>query len=80
MKLSAIGWNVAFAKAAMPTAQAERISREIAAVMALPEVRDKFLQAKAEPVSASREATKKMLAAFSAQWVPVIQQAKLQFD
>ena len=80
MKLSAIGWNVAFAKAAMPAAQAERLSREIAAVMALPEVRDKFLQAKSEPVSASREQTKKMLAAFSAQWVPVIQQAKLQFD
>lgn len=80
MKLSATGWNVAFAKASMPPPQAERLAREIAAVMALPEVRDKFLQAKAEPVSASREATKKMLAAFSAQWVPVIQQAKLQFD
>lgn len=80
MKLSATGWNVAFAKTAMPAAQADRIAREIAAVMALPEVRDKFLQAKSEPVSASREATRKMLADFSAQWVPVIQQAKLQFD
>jgi tripartite-type tricarboxylate transporter receptor subunit TctC len=78
--LDATGWNVAFAKAAMPAAQAERIAREIAAVMALPEVREKFLQTRTEPVSAGMEATRKMLSAFSRQWVPAIQLAKLQFE
>ena len=79
-KLTATGWNVAFAKASMPAAQAERLSREIATVMALPAVREKFLQAKIEPVSASAGDTRRMLSAFSAQWVPPIQQAGLQFE
>ena len=79
-KLTAAGWNVAFAKASMPVAQAERLSREIAAVMATPAVREKFLQAKIEPVSSTAEQTRRMLSAFSAQWVPPIQQAGLQFD
>jgi tripartite-type tricarboxylate transporter receptor subunit TctC len=79
-KLTATGWNVAFAKASMPAAQAERLSREIAAVMALPAVREKFLQAKIEPVSSSADETRRMLSAFSAQWVPPIQQAGLQFE
>ncbi|MBN8495121.1 MAG: ABC transporter substrate-binding protein [Burkholderiales bacterium] len=79
-KLTATGWNVAFAKASMPAAQAERLSREIAAVMATPAVREKFLQAKIEPVSSTDEQTRRMLSAFSAQWVPPIQQAGLQFE
>jgi tripartite-type tricarboxylate transporter receptor subunit TctC len=79
-KLTATGWNVAFAKASMPAAQAERLSREIAAVMAMPAVREKFLQAKIEPVSSSADETRRMLSAFSAQWVPPIQQAGLQFE
>ena len=79
-KLTATGWNVAFAKASMPAAQAERLSREIATVMALPAVREKFLQAKIEPVSSSADETRRMLSAFSAQWVPPIQQAGLQFE
>lgn len=79
-KLTATGWNVAFAKASMPVAQAERLSREIAAVMATPAVREKFLQAKIEPVSSSADETRRMLSAFGAQWVPPIQQAGLQFE
>jgi tripartite-type tricarboxylate transporter receptor subunit TctC len=79
-KLTASGWNVAFARASMPAAQAERLSREIAAVMALPAVREKFLQAKIEPVSSGADETRRMLSAFSAQWVPPIQQAGLQFE
>jgi tripartite-type tricarboxylate transporter receptor subunit TctC len=78
--LTATGWNVAFAKASMPLAQAERLSREIAAVMALPAVREKFMLAKIEPVSASADQTRRMLSAFSTQWVPPIQLAGLQFE
>lgn len=79
-QLVASGWNVAFAKASMPVAQAERLSREIAAVMAQPAVREKFLQAKIEPVSSNADETRRMLSAFSSQWVPPIQQAGLQFE
>jgi tripartite-type tricarboxylate transporter receptor subunit TctC len=78
--LTATGWNVVFARASMPLPQAERLSNEIAAVMALPAVREKFLQAKIEPVSAGADATRRMLSVFSAQWVPAIQGAGLQFE
>lgn len=77
---AAVGWNVFYAKAGMPAATAEKLSREIAAVMAQPELREKFLQAKADPVSADRAATQRMLAAFKAQWLPVIQRAGLSFE
>jgi tripartite-type tricarboxylate transporter receptor subunit TctC len=64
----------------MPQATADRLAREIAAVMAVKDVRDRFVAAKTEPVSADRDATRRMLAAFEAQWVPVIRQAGLQFE
>ncbi len=80
MNLSATGWNVLYARSSMPQATADRLSREIAAVMAVKDVRDRFVAAKTEPVSADRDATRRMLAAFEAQWVPVIRQAGLQFE
>jgi tripartite-type tricarboxylate transporter receptor subunit TctC len=48
--------------------------------MKQPDIREKFIASKSEPVSATREQTTAMLRAFSAQWVPVIQKAGLQFD
>jgi tripartite-type tricarboxylate transporter receptor subunit TctC len=80
MNLSATGWNVLYARSSMPQATADRLAREIAAVMAVKDVRDRFVAAKTEPVSADRDATRRMLAAFEAQWVPVIRQAGLQFE
>ncbi len=78
--LSASGWNVLYARAGMPAAQVQRLSAEVAAVMKQPDIRDKFIAFKAEPVSATREQTIAMLRSFKAQWVPVIQKAGLQFD
>jgi len=78
--LSASGWNVLYARAGMPAAQVQKLSAEVAAVMKQPDIRDKFIALKAEPVSATREQTTAMLRDFKAQWVPVIQKAGLQFE
>ncbi len=80
LPITANGWNVLYARAGMPAAQAEKLAAEVAAVMKLPEVRDKFLAAKSEPVSAGLKQTRQMLADFKAQWVPVVQKAGLQFE
>ncbi len=80
LALTAVGWNVVYAKAGMPAAQAEQLAAHIQAVMQTPELRQKFAAAKADPVSASRAQTRAMLDAFRAQWVPVIQNAGVSFD
>ena len=77
---SAIGWNVIFAKASMPADKAARIAKEVASIMQIPAVREKFIAAKAEPVSATQEQTKAMLTSFKAQWQPAIVQSGLKFD
>ena len=76
----ATGWNVIFAKSTMPADKAARIAKEVAAIMQLPAVRDKFINAKAEPISSTQQQTKDMLSKFKAQWQPVIQQSGLKFD
>jgi tripartite-type tricarboxylate transporter receptor subunit TctC len=80
MDVIAVGWNVLYAKAAMPAESAERLAREIAQAMASPALQKAFLDAKAEPVSASRGQTRAMLDEFKARWVPVIQKSGLQFE
>ena len=78
--IAATGWNVIFAKSSMPADKAARIAKEVAAIMQLPAVRDKFINAKAEPISSTQQQTKDMLSKFKAQWQPVIQQSGLKFD
>lgn len=78
--VTATGWNVLYARASMPAETADRLAREVASVMTLAPVREKFLAVQAEPVSATRAQTRTMLERFGAQWVPVIRQAGLQFD
>lgn len=80
LNVTATGWNVLYAKTGMPAAMVERVSVDVSAVMKQPEVREKFVAAKAEPISADRASTLRMLEAFKAQWVPVIRQSGLQFD
>jgi tripartite-type tricarboxylate transporter receptor subunit TctC len=80
LDISAEGWNVVFAKATMPPAQADRLAAEIATAMAAPALQRAFRDAKAEPVVATRAQTRTTLEAFKARWVPVIQKAGLQFD
>ena len=78
--IAATGWNVIFAKSSMPADKAARIAKEVAAIMQQPAVRDKFIAAKAEPISSTQQQTKDMLSKFKAQWQPVIQQSGLKFD
>ncbi len=78
--IAATGWNVIFAKSSMPADKAARIAKEVASIMQLPAVRDKFTNAKAEPISSTQQQTKDMLSKFKAQWQPVIQQSGLKFD
>jgi tripartite-type tricarboxylate transporter receptor subunit TctC len=80
LNVTATGWNVLYAKTGMPDTMVERVGREVVAVMKQADVREKFIAAKAEPVSADRASTVRMLDAFKAQWVPVIRQSGLQFD
>jgi tripartite-type tricarboxylate transporter receptor subunit TctC len=80
LPVQAEGWNVLYARAGLPAASADRLAREVQAVMAMPEVRQRFIAAKTQPISAGREDTRRMLDAFARQWVPVIQQSGLQFD
>jgi tripartite-type tricarboxylate transporter receptor subunit TctC len=80
LNLTATGWNTFYAKATMPADRVNRLAAEISAVMKLPAVREKFVAAKAEPVSSTLAQTKETLKAFKSQWLPVIQQANLKFD
>ncbi len=80
LDITATGWNVLYAKAGMPAAFADRLAREIAELMTQASVRQQFTAAKAEPVSASRDQTRRMLESFKAQWAPVIRQSGLQFE
>jgi len=80
MAVQATGFNVLYARAGLPAAQVERLAKEVQAAMQQPELRQKFLAAKSEPVASSREATVKMLTAYKAQWQPVIRQSGLQFE
>lgn len=80
LPVTAIGWNVVFAKATMPAELAERIARELRALMGQADVREKFQAAGAEPVFASQPETREMLKRFRAQWAPVIEKSGLKFD
>jgi len=73
--LSARGWNVLYAPAAMPAAKVKRLAAEIKTVMADPQLRAKFTAAKMEPVSSGAEQTSAMLKSYKTQWTPVIQKS-----
>jgi tripartite-type tricarboxylate transporter receptor subunit TctC len=73
--LSARGWNVLYAPAAMPAAKVKRLAADVKAAMADAGLRAKFAAAKMDPVSASTEQTAAMLKGYKAQWAPVIQKS-----
>lgn len=71
----ATGWNAMFAPSSMPADRVQRIGRAIRDVMREPQTRAKFEAASMEPVSAGPEETAKMLAAYRAQWEPVVRKS-----
>jgi tripartite-type tricarboxylate transporter receptor subunit TctC len=80
LNLTAVGWNAAYAKSSMPAERVALYAREIAAIMQLPEVREKFIQMKSEPISADAARTKATVEAFKTQWVPVIRASGVKLD
>ena len=81
INLTAIGWNTFFAKNNMPTERVERYAKEISEAMKSKALREKFLSARIlDPTSVGLADTRKNMAAFKKQWVPVIRNAGLKFD
>jgi tripartite-type tricarboxylate transporter receptor subunit TctC len=76
----ATGFNTFYAKASMPADRAAGLSREIKAVMSMPDVQQKFIVLKAEAVAADQAASRAEVEAFKKLWVPAIRQANLQFE
>lgn len=71
----ATGWNAMFAPASMPKEVVQRIGLAIRDLMRDRDMRAKFEAASMEPVSATPEQTAKMLAAYRAQWEPVVKKS-----
>jgi tripartite-type tricarboxylate transporter receptor subunit TctC len=80
MNIVATGWNTLFAKTEMGKDRVALLAQEIATLMTQSDIRAKFTALKAEPVSASLAQTQRDLAAFKAQWVPVIQKSGLKLE
>lgn len=72
LDLVATGWNAFFAPASMPAERVEQYSKAIREVMQDPDTVRRFREAKMTPVASTREQTRAMLAAFRAQWAPVV--------
>jgi tripartite-type tricarboxylate transporter receptor subunit TctC len=80
VNISASGWNTLYAKSSMSAEKVERYSKEIQLAMQSPKIREQFLAAKADPVSANLAQTKANLNAFKAQWTPTIKKSGLKFE
>jgi tripartite-type tricarboxylate transporter receptor subunit TctC len=78
--IAAKGWDVLFAKNSMSADKAQKIAAEVNAIMQLPAVREKFLNAKADPVASNQAQTKDMIISFKALWQPMILKSGLKFE
>jgi tripartite-type tricarboxylate transporter receptor subunit TctC len=66
-------WNAIFGPAGVPKATTDALSRELQAVIALPEVQAKLKELSATPVGSSPEVLAKLVASEQGKWRPVIQ-------
>jgi tripartite-type tricarboxylate transporter receptor subunit TctC len=78
LDLGADGWNTFFAPASMPAARAAQFGQAIREVMQDPETVRRFNDARLGPVASTPEQTRRMLAAYRAQWAPVVQKSGYQ--
>ncbi|MDR7093465.1 Bug family tripartite tricarboxylate transporter substrate binding protein [Hydrogenophaga laconesensis] len=78
LDLSADGWNTFFAPASMPAARVAQLGQAIREVMQAPETVRRFNDARLGPVASTPEQTSRMLAAYRAQWAPVVQKSGYQ--
>ena len=75
VSLVGTGWNTLFAPQSMPVATVQRLSKMVQEVMAEPELQKRFEASQLIPVVSSAEETEKMLAAYRAQWTPVVKRS-----
>lgn len=66
-------WNAIFGPAGLPKATAEALSRELQAVIALPEVQTKLKELSATPVGSTPDVLARLVASEQGKWRPVIQ-------
>jgi tripartite-type tricarboxylate transporter receptor subunit TctC len=78
LDLVATGWNAFFAPATMAAAKVERLAAAITAAMREPDTQRRFADAKMTPVASTRAQTQAMLAAYRAQWAPVVRKSGYQ--
>lgn len=78
LDLSADGWNTFFAPASMPAARVAQFGQAIREVMQDPETVRRFNDARLGPVASNPTQTRSMLAAYRAQWAPVVQKSGYQ--
>lgn len=76
--VNANGWNGFFAPASMPPARQKLIADAIVAVMQEQELQRRFHQAFMTPVALGPAKTAAMLAAYRAQWLPVVRRSGFQ--
>ena len=74
----ATGWNAFFAPASMSEATVDLLADAIRQVMQDPDTIRKFTDLNMTPVASTRAQTRAMLAAFRAQWAPVVQKSGYQ--
>lgn len=78
LDLSADGWNTFFAPASMPAARVAQFGQAIREVMQEPDTVRRFNDARLGPVASTPAQTSRMLAAYRAQWAPVVQKSGYQ--
>jgi len=78
LDLSAAGWNVLYGAASMPVPRQRAIAAAVQQAMADPALQARFRSADMVPVSSSSTQTVAMLAAYKAQWAPVVQKSGFQ--
>jgi len=78
LKLSANGWNTFFAPVQMPSAKVQWLVSAIRAAMQEPSIRQAFEKVFMTPVITNQEETRRALAQFRAQWLPVVQRTHFE--
>jgi tripartite-type tricarboxylate transporter receptor subunit TctC len=78
LNLSADGWNTFYAPASTPAARVEQLGQAIREVMQDPQTIQRFNEARMRPVASTPAQTRTALAAYRAQWAPVVQKSGYQ--
>jgi tripartite-type tricarboxylate transporter receptor subunit TctC len=73
-------WYGVFAPAGTPPGIVELLGRELVAIVAAPELTERFVNLGLDPAPAGPKATAEQLAADFARWRPIVQQAGFKLD